>query len=100
MVGTGFLSFQAIEDPPHLVQEPINVVVEDNVYKLGYITARNGNASHPDSLITINLGANMVATMKDAGLKPSGVSLSQDGENIYISTKKSHSITTVKHSDL
>lgn len=98
-----------VADPGNLIIEPLQLTSDGRVdgkavpesYKHIYATVRDANPSHPDGVLTLKSSNNYQPSKRnDVGLVPTGLAVPSLGQQIFISTDRSHAVTTWGLDDL
>ncbi|HSA58772.1 MAG TPA: hypothetical protein VLJ37_03730 [bacterium] len=81
-----------IADPEGFVINPRDLFVHpDNGF--AFVNAKNGNADHPDTVLTVDLTADQVVDINPVGFGPTGLVFDPVNKNLFVSTFKSHAVT-------
>ncbi len=81
-----------ITDPEGVVINPKRIVV-DETNGLAYVTAKNGNETHFDTVLTVDLGSLAVVDLNPVGLNPSGIVWDGTTSILYVGTLKTRAVT-------
>lgn len=89
-----------IQDPLGLVHHPVHLSMDRSPLMKVYILCKDGDTDHPDSILSASMVPfTHVDSRNDVGLRPTGVTVGDGGKSIYISTQRSHAITSWKNTD-
>ncbi|HSA58771.1 MAG TPA: hypothetical protein VLJ37_03725 [bacterium] len=107
--GIAFGAPNPVSDPENLITDPLHITTDsrfDGKFITGcpknaYVTVRDGDATHPDSVLTMSsTDAFAPSKRSDVGLRPSGLAVSKNGSKLFLSSEWSHSVTTWGIDDL
>lgn len=98
-----------VTDPGNLIVEPLHLASDGRVdgkvvgegYKHVYATVRDGNSTRPDGVLTLKSSDGYQPSKRnDVGLVPTGLAVPSQGQQVFISTDRSHAVTTWDFDDL
>lgn len=83
----------AVSDPSDFILNPRSIAV----YPAGayaFITARNGNETRQDTVLTMDLNAETLLRLRPVGHNPTDVVFDDLEEDLFVSTLRTHAVTT------
>jgi len=89
----------SVADPNGFVVTPRDIVV-DPAAQLAFITAKNGNETRPDTVLTLDLATEQLVDISPIGLGPTGLVYDFASDELFVSTFKSRSITNLGLAEL
>lgn len=98
-----------VPDPTNAISDPLRLIADGRVDGLAtmtgsnhvYVTVRDGDATHPDSVLTLKNSAGYAPSKRnDAGLVPTGMAIDHNGLELFLSSDRSHAITNWRIDDL
>jgi hypothetical protein len=96
-----------LPDPGGMIKNPTRIASDGMIdglnvgaFKEVYVTVQDGNASHPDSVIALSPPSYSPVKRSDVGLRPTGLAVPYDGQQVYVSTGVSHAVTNWSYDEL